>query len=95
MRCVGVLAEADLTISGIDADGGALRVLAGEYCHAEGVEQVVLDGAFEGAGTVYGVVAVGGHQLCCGIAELHFGPAFHMLMFCYACKIEQGPRWNN
>ena len=65
------LVEADAAIFRIDADGGAFRVFAGEDGHAERVEQIMLNGALEGAGAIHRVIAVVCHQLCGGIGELH------------------------
>ena len=65
------LVEADAAIFRIDAYDGAFRVFAGEDGHAERVEQVVLNGALEGAGAIHRVIAVVCHQLCGGIGELH------------------------
>ena len=59
----------------VDVDGAAFRVAAFQDSAAEGVEDIVLDGALERAGTINGVIAMGGHQLGCGIAELHLETA--------------------
>ncbi len=50
--------EGECVVGGGGVNGGAGRELAGEQGAAEWVEEVALDGALEGAGTVGGVVAV-------------------------------------
>lgn len=69
------LVEDDGAVVHVDVDRAALREAAFEDGETERVEDVVLDGALERAGTVDGVVAVLGHQLCGGVAELELEPA--------------------
>lgn len=58
-----VLGEVELVVLGGDVDGVAVFVEPFEEGEAEGIHEVGLDGAFEGSGSVDGVVAVEGEEL--------------------------------
>ena len=68
-------AEDDFSTFFVHENRTALGISALQYRHAERVKDIVLDGAFERAGTVDGVVTVLGHQGGGSIAELHLETA--------------------
>ena len=54
---------------GVDGDGVAFGEVAGEEAFGEGVFELLLDGAFEGAGAVGGVVAFVHEQVLGGVGD--------------------------
>ena len=54
---------------GVDGDGVAFGEVAGEEAFGEGVFELLLDGAFEGAGAEGGIVAFVHEQVFGGVGD--------------------------